>query len=159
MLPIPTKIRAIRADPKDPQMDLYSKTDVATLAALAVQKVFANNPIPTKSTKESSTMSFNYTAVVGLDGNAPKVAKRHVPGIAAGSPARLVETLVRLGLCPSNLIDPLTTLAAHGKPLDAYFTVSIDSLDMALSNVECSTENRIRFKQSLVAAGLLKTKR
>jgi hypothetical protein len=101
----------------------------------------------------------NYTGVVGLDGNATRAPKRHVSGIGAGSPARLVDTLARLGLCPSNLIDPLTTLAAHGKPLDAYFTVSIESLDMALNGVECSTENRIRFKQSLAACGLLKTKR
>jgi hypothetical protein len=156
---IVTKIKAIREDPKDPHLDCYSTNDVATLAALEISKVFANNPILTTPPKKEDIMSNPSGLVDSYSYSYSKAPKRHVPGIGSASPARLVDTLSRLGLVPSNLVDPLKTLSAHGKPLAPYFTVSIDELDMALNGVECSTENRIRFKQALVAAGLLSTKR
>ena len=87
---------------------------------------------------------------------APKTPKRHVSGIGAGSPARLVEILSRLNLVPNELTTPLQTLAAHGKPLSQYFQVATDALDVALMGVECSIEQRFAFKSSLNKAGLLK---
>jgi hypothetical protein len=149
MLPVPTKIRAIREDLNDPFMKSYDATDVSTLAALAVLKVFPNHQ-PTTKPKEDTNMSYLQFPVT------PQVTKRHVPGIGAGSPARLVDTLSRLGLCPSELIEPLKTLAAHGKPTSPYFQVSVDALDVALGGVEASIEQRMAFKYSLKQAGLLK---
>jgi hypothetical protein len=148
MLPVPTKIRAIREDLNDPFMKSYDATDVSTLAALAVLKVFSNHQ-PTIQSKEEK-MSYLQFPIT------PQTTKRHVPGIGAGSPARLVDTLSRLGLCPSELIDPLKTLAAHSKPLAPYFQVSVDALDVALSGVEASIEQRMAFKYSLKQANLLK---
>jgi hypothetical protein len=101
--------------------------------------------------KDTITMSLNpeYATVA-------KAPKRHIPGIGAGRGDRLVETLTRLGLCSSELAVPLKELAAAGRPIKEFFTVNIDELDRALNTVECSIEDRMRFKHSLHVAGLLK---
>ena len=85
----------------------------------------------------------------------PKAAKVHIPGIGVGSPARLIEVLNRLGLCTSEMAEPLQQLAAAGKPLKQYFQVSVHDLDRKLENVNCSTTQRLQFKASLDRAGLL----
>jgi hypothetical protein len=85
---------------------------------------------------------------------AAKAAKAHMP-IGTGSPARLIETLNRLGLVTSEMAEPLTQLAAAGKPLGKYFTVSVHDLDRALAGVECSVTSRMQFKAGLDRAGLL----
>jgi hypothetical protein len=150
-MPVPTKIRAIAEDPSAPLVDCYDSNDVATLAALAISKVFSNHKPTTTPKKEVTPMSLNpeYATVA-------KAPKRHIPGIGAGRCDRLVETLTRLGLCPGELAVPLKQLAAAGRPIKEFYTVDIDQLDRALNGVECSIEDRMRFKHSLHVAGILK---
>jgi hypothetical protein len=156
MLPIPTKIRAIRDDPADPQMDLYAKTDVASLAALAVSKAFSNLPTPTK--KDSKMAGVNYTGVVGLEERPFKSAsKRHVFGISANDNAQaIIGTLHRLGLVGNDIVAPLKQIAAAGKPLGGLFQVSLYDVDRALSDVDATAGDKIGFKASLRNANLLK---
>jgi hypothetical protein len=56
---------------------------------------------------------------------------------------------------PHELATPLKQLAAAGKPLKEFFTVSVWDLDRAPQNVDCSIQNRMQFKASLDRAGLL----
>jgi hypothetical protein len=156
-LPIPTKIKAIAEDPTAPDLECYDATNIESLAALAVSKVFANNPISIKSTKES--IMTNYTGVTGpgFDGPA-KVAKRFVSGVNANdSTQAIVKTLHRLGLVSNELQTPLVQLAAAGKPLGQYFQVSLYDLDRALSDVDADAGSKIGFKASVRNAGLLKS--
>jgi len=87
---------------------------------------------------------------------ASKPAKRAVSGIGpSNDPARLIDVLSRLGLCPSGAVAPLKSLAAHGTPLKEFFQVSVWDLDRALEGVECSVSQRMQLKASLDRAGLL----
>jgi hypothetical protein len=87
---------------------------------------------------------------------AAKAPKQPMSGIGASHDAgRLVEVLSRLGLCPSAMATPLKQLAAHGKPLKEFYQVSVWDLDRALDGVECTVSQRLQFKASLDAAGLL----
>jgi hypothetical protein len=72
-----------------------------------------------------------------------------MPGIGHGSPARLIDTLTRLGLCSAELATPLKTIAAAGAPIKELFQVNVWELDRALAGVECTIENRINFKSAL----------
>jgi len=158
MLPAPTRIKAIAEDQKSPFLECYDATSIESLAALAVQKVFATNPInPTtkltkESTKQMSVENFgNPNYVTG-----PAAPKRFVSGIIANdNPVALVKTLNRLGLCSNQMADPLQKLAAAGRPLKEFFTVSVYEVDRALKDVECSPQDRIGWKNSLLRAGLM----
>lgn len=148
MLPVPTKIRAVIENPDDPFLDCYSTNDIATQVALSLA---SNHQPATTLTKETTTMSLNPEFTT-----SPRATKQHIPGIHAARADRLVETLTRLGLCPSDLAVPLKQIAASGRPIKEFYQVSIDELDRALNTVEVSLENRMAFKWSLRQAGLLK---
>ena len=108
-------------------------------------------PTTTPTKKETQIMSLNPEYVT-----APKTQKQPMPGIGACNDAgRLVDVLSRLGLCPHGLATPLKSLAAHGKPLKEFFTVSVWDLDRALEGVECTLSQRMQLKASLDRAGLL----
>jgi hypothetical protein len=156
MLPVPTKIRAVVESPTAPHLDCYDATDIDSLAALAVSKVFATTPI-THTKKDSKMAGNNYTGVV-LGGDAlPSSAKRHVFGIQANDNAQaIIGTLNRLGLCPHAYVADLKYIAAAGKPIGHLFSVTLQDLDRALSNVDATAGDKIGFKASLRNAGLLK---
>jgi hypothetical protein len=100
----------------------------------------------------------NYTGVVGLEGNAPKVTKRFVSGVSANdSTQAIVKTLHRLGLVSHELETPLVQLAAAGKPLGQYCQISLYDLDQALKDVDATPGDKIGFKASMRNAGLLKS--
>jgi hypothetical protein len=64
-------------------------------------------------------------------------------------------TLVRLGLCSSELASPLKSITAAGAPIKELFQVNVWELDRALAGVECSIEQRINFKSSRDRLGIL----
>jgi hypothetical protein len=108
---------------------------------------------PTTTKTKANIMSFNPEYV---SASSKPATKQAVPGIGpSGDPARLIGVLQNLGLCPHELATPLKQLAAAGKPLKEFFTVSVWDLDRALQNVDCSIQNRMQFKASLDRAGLL----
>jgi hypothetical protein len=76
--------------------------------------------------------------------------------VSANDPQALIGTLHRLGLCPHEMVVPLKTLSAAGKPLSPYLQVSLYEVDKAISNVEnASPLDRMGFKRSLQRAGLM----
>jgi hypothetical protein len=135
------KLRAVAEDVNDPLLDCYDPTALAELSAA--------RPSPTR--KEPFTMS-NLDPVHVTAEPRRKVA---MPGIGHGSPARLLDTLVRLGLCSSELATPLKSIAAAGAPIKELFQVNVWELDRALAGVECSIENRINFKSALDQLNIL----
>jgi hypothetical protein len=154
-MPVPTKIRAVREDPDHPHLDCYSN-DVATLAALAVSKVFSNHQ-PTTTPKKVDIEMIDINPA-NPNYNPTASTKRYVAGIGANDNAQaLVGALHRLGLMSHDMETPLKTLAAKGQPLSPYFQVSVYEVDRALKDVaNVSTQDRIGFKSSLHRAGLLK---
>jgi hypothetical protein len=145
VMPIPTKIRAVREDPSAPILECYAD-DPAVLA-----KFFASRSTTTSSTKGKPYMSLNPEYVT-----AAAKPKRAVMGVGANyNVSALIGTLQRLELCPSGLAEPLKQLAAAGQPLAQYYQVSVWDLDRALSDVDCSVSQRLQFKSSLDRAGLL----
>jgi hypothetical protein len=165
MLPAPTKIKAIAEDPKSPFLECYDATNIESLAAIAVSRAFANNPttttipnpinpIPTTTKKEATTMSVENFGNPNYVTSTP--SKRFVSGIMGiDNPVALVKTLNRLGLCPNAMAEPLQALAAAKRSLAEFFTVSVYEVDLALKDVECSPQDRIGFKNSLLRAGLM----
>jgi hypothetical protein len=102
-------------------------------------------------TKGTNTMSLNPEYVT-----APKPQKTSVSGIGASNdPKRLIDVLVRLGLCSDGLATPLKQLAAAGKPVGEHFKVSVWDLDHKLAGVDCTLSQRMQLKASLDLAGLL----
>ncbi len=83
MLPIPTKINAIREDPAAPLVECYQE-DPTTLAAIFAAR---STTTPTTPTKEKPMLN-----MTGYDGNHRKVEKTPVAGInATNDPVRLIE--------------------------------------------------------------------
>jgi hypothetical protein len=158
MLPILTKIKAVREDPKDPIKDCYPTTPEA-LVALSLTRVIANHQ-PTSLKEESTPMiSINPANPNYLtDDDVIKASKkRYVSGVGANdNPIALVGALHRLGLCSSEMAEPLKKLAAQKRPLNEFLQVSLHDVDRALAGVECTPLERMGFKNSLNRAGLLK---
>jgi hypothetical protein len=149
MLPIPTKIKAVREDPNDPIVNCYSE-DPITLA-----KIFAgrstSTPTPPTTPKEKPMQN-----MTGYDGNHSKVEKTPINGInASNDPVRLIEILERLDLVSPEMAKPLKTIAAHGGSVKEVFQVSVYKLDQKLRTTEASVEQRLAFKASLDRFGLL----
>jgi hypothetical protein len=159
MLPIPTRIKAIAEDPTSPDLTCYDATDIESLAALAVSKIFATNPTTTKPTKETKSMSYNSINPANPDYVTSEAPKRFVNGVMANdNPQALIKTLHKLGLVGNDIVDPLVQIAAAGKPLGHLFQVSLYDVDRALKGVaNADPQARIGFKASLRNAGLLKS--
>jgi hypothetical protein len=150
MLPIPTKIKAVREDPNDPIVNCYSE-DPITLARIFASRSTSTTPTPT--TPKGKTPMMNMT---GYDGNHSKVEKTPINGInASNDPVRLIEILERLDLVSPEMAKPLKTIAAHGGSVKEVFQVSVYKLDQKLRTTEASVEQRLAFKASLDRFGLL----
>jgi hypothetical protein len=81
-----------------------------------------------------------------------------ITGVSATTDiGRMIETLAKIGLVEDRYIAPCRQLAASGKDISEYVSVSVVDLDRALRNFETGgPENRMAFKASLHRAGLLK---
>jgi hypothetical protein len=146
------KIHAIREENYN-RMECYAN-DISTQVALSLNRVIAENPTITQPTKDQK-MHNEY-----LEDTSTPIKKTAMPGIGAGSAARHIATLQRLGLVPAELAEPLTQLAAanaqgRGEPVGKFHTVSVYELDRALRSVDCSLEQRMAFKLSLRQCGLI----
>ena len=139
------KLRAVTEDPSAPFLDCYDQNDPNAIAILAVARTTITPP-PTKA-KHMSLNPVNITA--------EKRSKVPMPGIGHGSPARLLDTLSRLGLCSNEMATPLKSISAAGHPINHLFTVSVHELDRALEGVECKVADRINFKNALSNLGIL----
>ena len=85
--------------------------------------------------------------------------KRGVPGIGGTDhQGRMVQTLQRLGLVPSDLAVSLQTLASHNSPVPEFLKIKVWDLDAKLAKTDSSIENRMGFKLALSRAGILETK-
>jgi hypothetical protein len=145
---VPIKIRAVREDPSNPILECYRENPIGLAKLLATRTTI--QPIATTKTKEA-IMSLNPEYVT-----APKPQKTSVSGIGASNdPKRLIDVLVRLGLCSDGLATPLKQLAAAGKPVGEHFKVSVWDLDHKLAGVDCTLSQRMQLKASLDLAGLL----
>jgi hypothetical protein len=153
-----TKIRAVIEDPREPNLSCYS-SDIATLAAVAVSKIFANHQTthtPKKADTNMISINSSNPNYMSDDDVLKASKKRYIPGIMGiDNPVALVKTLNRLGLCSNEMADPLQKLAAQKRPLAEFFTVSVHEVDRALKDVECSPQDRIGFKNSLLRAKLM----
>jgi hypothetical protein len=149
---VPIKIRAVREDPEEPHLDCYRGNPTGLAELLATRTTTQ----PT-TTKENTKMSHhNFTGYNGIAASQSGTTKKGVAGITASAdPARLIDVLARLGVCPHDLATPLKQLAAAGKPVKEFFQVSVWDLDRALADVDCSVSQRMAFKNSLDLAGLL----
>jgi hypothetical protein len=154
MTAIPTRIRAVRENPEKPLLDCYTSNPNG-LAALLASRTTAEPHRP--QLKENMNMSHhNYTGYSSLAASKSGTTKQAVAGVGASTdPARLIDVLARLGLCPHDLATPLKQLAAGGTPVKDFYQVSVWDLDRALANVDCSVSQRMAFKNSLDLAGLL----
>jgi hypothetical protein len=152
MLPILTKIKAVREDSSAPLLECYAETPETVARIFAGAATSTNNQRP----KEGPKQMQNMTGYNPLLANA-KEEKNHVAGIGASNdPARLLDVLDRLGVGPSDdMMTSLKTLSAHGKPIGEHFQVSVVKLDQALRKTEATLEQRLAYKASLHAAGLL----
>jgi hypothetical protein len=87
-------------------------------------------------------MSYAYGNLAS-DSN-PASNKKAVHGIgASGDVGRLLSTLARLGLCPTELTEPLTKLAASGGRVGDLFEVSVYDLGHAMKNVDVDLSRRM----------------
>jgi hypothetical protein len=85
--------------------------------------------------------------------------KRGVVGIGGtDNQGRMVSTLQRLGLVPSDLAVSLQTLAAHNSPVSEFLKIKVWDLDRELAKTDASLENRMSFKLALSRAGILVAK-
>jgi hypothetical protein len=134
MIPIPTKIRAVREDPEHPMMDCYP-SDLDTIAKLAVTATIANHP----SNKEPPKMTDTLSTQVKPRPTRPLTSL----------PSRLtaeacLEIIAR--------IDPEHTAAGIAASREK---VDVDQIDSALEYTELSISDRFRFKQALAQLGIM----
>src|SRR5450432_4072456 len=148
MLPIPTKIKAVREDPSAPIANCY-REDTATLAKLFAS--ISTTP-PTKQKIMLNMTGYNeHAAVKGVE-------KYHINGVnASNDRGRLVEVLERLEVITPEFAKPLKTIFAHGAAdkLKEVLQISVYKLDAALRLTDATVDQRLAFKASLAHFGLL----
>jgi hypothetical protein len=154
MLPIPTRIRAVRENPESPFLDCYPGTPPETLAKIFASRTTVTPPT-IQSPKEKPMLNFtNYDE--NLAAASKGVTKNHINGIGASdNPGRLVDVLETLELITPELAVPLKTIAAHGGAVKDFTTVSVYALDAKLRGTDATLEQRLAFKASLARHGLL----
>jgi hypothetical protein len=152
MLPIPTKIKAVREDPSAPIANCY-REDPATLAKLFASISTTPPTItPTKQKIMLNMTGYNeHAAVKGVE-------KYHINGVnASNDRGRLVEVLERLEVITPEFAKPLKTIFAHGAAdkLKEVLQISVYKLDAALRLTDATVDQRLAFKASLAHFGLL----
>ncbi len=151
MLPIPTKIRAVREDPAAPLVECYPETPDALAAIFAARSTPTTPTTPKEKPVQNMTGFNEHASVKGVE-------KTHISGINASSdPGRLVDVLERLELISPEFAKPLKTICAHsdGKQLRDVLQVNVYKLDKALKATDATIEMRLAFKASLDRFGLL----
>jgi hypothetical protein len=135
------KIQAVEEDPANPILECYEESTHAEIAKLFAARI--------SQKKEEPKMI--YPENLGQ----PQPVIEFVPGVnASNSAGYLARVLDRLGLIENSAELPkIEALAAHN--LDTGVRVSVWKLDRALKTSGATIENRMGFKASLHAKGML----